>query len=193
MVSRKDTCMNNQEKKREEVTTAPQTESPEPNTVPIIIGAQATLLPTYDPCPKWLNHCGLPPTARIVYLAIYHRAISLSLNNHGQYSNDQGHIFVIYTNAALAKDCDLKLSALKSAKNILKEKGYITIEKIKRSKAVRIYPHFPADAKTYAHSKTTKKNIGNSNSSFSTDEFFDASLKKHLSPEAYEAYHNSQT
>ena len=115
-------------KKANEVKTTETTqESPKLNTVPIIYDETATLLPTYEPYPKWLDKSGLPPTARIVYKTIYNRAFSLSLKNSKQFTNDKGHIFVIYTNDDLVKDCGLKLSALKSAKSILKEKGYIVV------------------------------------------------------------------
>ena len=166
---------------------------PDLNTLPIIFDPQATILPRYAQYPQWLNQSGVPPTARIVYFAIFNRMISFSLQNHVQYSNDQGHLFVIYTNDDLARDCGITLSAVKAAKKILKTREYIRTEKINGSNAIRIYPHFPSNTATYHHAPRPIKSSEKTNSSFDVDEFFDESLKKHLSPEAYDAYCNSQT
>ena len=89
--------------KKEEVKNATTPPSPEPNTVPIIVDAQRPLLPRYELYPCWLDRSGLPPTARIIYKAIYSRAISLSLKNHENYTNAQGNLFVIYSNDDLAR------------------------------------------------------------------------------------------
>ena len=160
--------------------------------MPIIVDAQRPLLPRYELYPCWLDRSGLPPTARIIYKAIYSRAISLSLKNHENYTNAQGNLFVIYSNDDLAKDCAVTLSTVKAAKKILKTREYISTEKIKGSNAIRIYPRYPAGAKTYISDKSTPKNRQySSNSSFTTDDYFDAALKNHLSPEVYEAYRNS--
>ena len=164
-------------------------EPPEPNTVPITVGSQATFLPTYGQYPLWLDSSGLSPTARIVYFAIYFRAITQSWQNHTKYSNDQGQIFVVYTNKALATNCQISLSCVKSAKSTLIQKGYISIEPINGSNAVRIYPRFPKSAKTYCGKISPKSNT-KANSSFDEDDFFEASIKKNLPPDAYEAYCN---
>lgn len=149
------------------------------NTIPITFAPKVSL-PTYEPYPKWLNKSGLPPTARIVYNTIYNRAVSLSLKNHKQYTNNNGRIFVIYTNDDLVKDCGIKLSALKSAKNILKEKGHIIVKPIEHSSAVRIYPLFPKDVKTHQFDTEMKPNSDASNGSFDTDEFFEAAIHRSL-------------
>ena len=160
------------------------------NTIPIIYGSSATL-PTYTPYPQWLNKSGLSPTARVIYAAIYDRAVSLSLKNHKRYTNDKGHLFVIYTNDDLVNDCGIKLSALKSAKNILKEKGYIFVEPIEHSSAVRIYPLFPKDAKTHRIDTTKKTYDDTSNSSFETDEYFGDAIRKSLGEDAYRSLYPS--
>ena len=165
-------------------------EPPEPNTVPITVGLQATFLPTYGQYPLWLDSSGLSPTARVVYRAIYSRAVALSLQNRAQYANAQGHIFVIYTNEDLGRDCDLKPSALKTAKKQLKAKGYLIVEHIAHSSAVRIYPCFPSNTPMYQFPTSLAKNNPKTNSTSVTDEYYDANLKKSLTPEAYEAYRN---
>ena len=163
--------------------------NPDLNTLPIIFDPQATILPRYAQYPQWLNQSGVPPTARIVYFAIFNRLISFSLQNHVQYSNDQGHLFVIYTNDDLARDCGITLSGVKTAKKLLKAKGLITVEKIKGANAIRIYPYYPKSAKTYC-GKISSKSNAKTNSSFDEDDFFEASIKKNLPPDAYEAYRN---
>lgn len=154
------------------------------NTIPITF-APKVALPTYEHYPKWLDHSGLPPTARIVYKTIYNRAFSLSLKNHDQYTNDQGHVFVIYTNDDLVKDCGVKLSALKSAKSVLKAKRYIVVEPIEHSSAVLIYPYYPKDAEEYQFNTKKKPNDDTSNSSFDTDDFFTAAVNKSLGANTY--------
>ena len=180
-----------QKKEKENADNATTPEFENANVVPIIYAENNTLLSRYVQYPYWLERCGLPPTARILYMTIHHRAITCSIHNHQQYSNNQDHLFVIYTNESLAKDCDIKLSALKSAKKLLKAKGFIKVEPIKHSSAVRIYPCFPADAQTYRSNQGVhQKSPHCSNSSFATKDFADAALKKHLPPEVYNGYQN---
>ena len=174
--------MSKKVKTEEAKTTETEQESPTANTAPIIYDPKATLLPTYDRYPQWLDQSKLPPTARIIYKNIYNRAISVSLENSVQFTNDEGHIFVIYTNDDLADDCGLGLSAVKAAKSIMVELGYIAIEPIAHSSAIRIYPRVPVDAPTYKY-KTAKKDT--SNSSFDIDDFFAAAVHKSLGDNTY--------
>ena len=180
------------QKSRREEETATTPESPAPNTVPITIDSNAVRLPIFAQYPYWLNQSGLPPTARIVYLAIYDRAIALSIQNKQKYCDHQSRIFVIFSNDDLAKHCAMTLSGIKAAKKLLKLKGYIDIEKISGSNAIRIYPRFPANTATYHHAPHPKKSSEKTNSSFELDDYFEAAIEKSLSPEAREAYRRAR-
>ena len=167
------------QKVQTEKATVPSKKNEKPNTKPITYSDEV-YLSTYSHYPDWLNKSGLTPSTRIVYVAIYNRAVSMSLRNYEQYTNSEGHIFVIYTNDDLADDCGIGLSAVKAAKSIMLELGYIGIESIENSSAIRIYPKIPTDAPTYQHKVLKSPKNDTSNSSFDTDEFFEAAIRRSL-------------
>lgn len=158
------------------------------NTITINPDGSITL-PAYTPDPTFLRaeRLGLTLHEKEVYRAIHSRLVTLSISNANRYSNENGDLFVIYTNEELAKHCGISLSSVKKAKQALVHKKLIRIQPIPCSRAVRIYPLYPEDAPTYPFYSKTKKGGGTpasstpaGNSSFETKNFYEAAVRKSL-------------
>ena len=141
-------------------------------------------LPTYTQDPLFLRDkdLALTPNEKDLYRVIYHRLISYSIPNAVLYSDSAGDFFVIYTNEALARDCNLSISTVKKAKKSLVEKGFLKIRSIPKSRAVYIYPMYPKDAPTYPFRYYVKEHPSTTplNDSLDAESLFALTCKKYL-------------
>ena len=169
--------------------------------------AGSITLPTYSLDPTFLldPELNLSPVDREAYRAIYRRLVALSIPNADRYRDENGDLYVIYTNDDLARVCGISISTTKKAKKTLRTKGLIEIKPIPGSRAVRIYPMYPVDAPTFpfrynARNASTATSTGApatgaavtttsvtnalthaaSHTTFDTETFFDAAVRRSL-------------
>ena len=145
-------------------------------TQPITVNHESCKLPTYTQLPLFIFSQNISSDAKMLYLALYHRCITHSLHSQGKYIDDNGEVFVIFSNDNLRNFCALKLSATKRAKKELCDEGLIRTQKICGSRNIRIYPLVPEGTPTYTYKVARNASEG----SFDTDSFWNAALKRSL-------------
>lgn len=102
-----------------------------------------TELTVYMPIPRGLTHMDLPSTAVLIYGALLDRA-TLSRKNH--YTDEAGHIYVIYPVERLAEVFHLSDTAVKRHLRELEASGLIRRTREKRHSPSHIFLNLPTES-----------------------------------------------
>jgi DNA-binding MarR family transcriptional regulator len=102
-----------------------------------------TQLTGYMPIPRALIRMDLPSTAVLIYAALLDRG-TLSRKNH--YTDEAGHIYVIFPVERLAELLHLSDTAVKRHLRELEDRGLIRRCREKRNSPSRIYLNLPEES-----------------------------------------------
>ena len=100
-------------------------------------------IPPYMAYPRFLLDVDISETAKLVYMLLLDRA-RLSMKN-GDWQDEQGRVFVLYTIPNLAKDIGKGETTVKKALNQLLKQGLILKQSLGPGQPNKIYVKIPAE------------------------------------------------
>ena len=100
-------------------------------------------LPPYMDYPRFLMAVNISETAKLVYMLLLDRA-RLFMKN-GDWQDEQGRVFVLYTIPNLAKDIGKGETTVKKALNQLVKQGLILKQSLGPGQPNKIYVKIPAE------------------------------------------------
>ena len=104
---------------------------------------KSSQIPPYMAYPRFLLDVGISETAKLVYMLLLDRA-RLSMKN-GDWQDEQGRVFVLYTIPNLAKDIGKGETTAKKALNQLVKQGLILKQSLGPGQPNKIYVKIQAE------------------------------------------------